>query len=1197
MCVSSALAQPSTATAREFPPGSLTRIDQLPPGRFRAHIEQLPPAAQERATQWLRSFHFTEGDLDSLRADTDGGIFYVCDLVKEAATEPDNSQSDPVTSEAAVPVSPFPSSLIFHSRPGAPNVLYLNFCGEDVSNTQWNVSEGRSVFNAVAFSTDSDFSTFSDSEQAAIKRVWQRVAEDFAPFNIDVTTERPATFNTRTAHALITRNTDANGLDNPASSAGGVAYVNVFASSSYANYRPAWVYYNNLANNESYIAEAASHEIGHNLGLSHDGKTDGSAYYNGHGSGDTSWGPLMGTGYNRNLSQWCKGEYYLANNTQDDLAIIAGKITYRTDDHGGTHGTATALITSGGTNILSTTPESDPFNTNAVNKGVLERNNDVDVFSFITGSGAVSLSVKPWIQPAGTRGGNLDVLLELRDFGGALVTTNNASSLTTAAIQTNLPSGQYYLHVKNAGTGSPLNSSPSGYTAYGSIGQYFISGFVTYATNVVVPPLAQLATSDITEPGQGAKQLAVTYTDNLAIETSTIDTNDLRVVGPNGYDRFAQSVSVNASGNGTPRIATYSFAPPNGVEWLPADDGLYTVFMRSNQVADIEEAWVGAGELGQFNVAVPVAVYAAKLDANPGWTLDPQWAYGTPNYSGGGPAGGFTGTKIIGYNLSGNYANNLSPKYATTPEINASGSTSLTLRFKRWLGLKNRDDATIEASADGVNWAPVWSTSSPVSDNGWVEVQYALPTSVVGSSTLRLRWGIASGQSQNDIGWNIDDILILADGVLDTAPPLPSLNVSDLTTEGSPSHSCSITYTDASGVRLASLDSSDVLVTGPGGYSNLLEFIGADLPMDGSPLTASYAIPAPGGDWDAGDNGAYVLTLLEGQVEDALNNAMPQTVLGGFNVTIPTNAPGLLLVTPTNGFAASGYFGGPFNPSNQVYTLTNAGESPLNWQIAIQGGWLAPSANAGTLAPASSTNVTISLSPGATQLSAGEYQADVEFDDVGTGVTDFAFGFSISVKPPDFTLSLAANNPAWGSVSPTNGSYAAGTVLQLQATPAPYYQFNEWTGDVLGATNPVEITLNTNLTATAVFAEMLTTNHPTPHWWLAAQGYTNDFENAVSSVGANGMPLWQSYVAGLDPNDPASQLAITATPASDGVNLVLGWNTVTGRVYSLWSGEDVLENFAPIPAATNLPWTVQSFTNAIDPSAPGQFFRLEVRKP
>ncbi|HSH14745.1 MAG TPA: M12 family metallo-peptidase, partial [Verrucomicrobiae bacterium] len=353
--VSGAQAQPVPA-ARQFSIGALNRLDELPAGPFRSRLEQLPATARGRALQWLRSFHFPEADVASLHADDAGGICYVCQFSLPAMTEPEEvDEESPPIAQAAVPVSPFPGSLVFHSRPGSPNVLYLNFAGEDVTNTEWNTSLGRSVIPALPFSSDTDFSTFSDSEQAVIRRVWQRVAEDYAPFDINVTTERPASFNNRTAMALITRDTDANGAPNPSNSGGGVAYVNVFGSTSFARYRPAWVYHDNLSNGESYIAEAASHEIGHNLGLSHDG-TSGSSYYGGHGSGDISWGPLMGTGYNRNVSQWSKGEYYQANNTQDDLATIAGKLSYRTDDHGGTPGGATSLVLSGGTNIVATTP-------------------------------------------------------------------------------------------------------------------------------------------------------------------------------------------------------------------------------------------------------------------------------------------------------------------------------------------------------------------------------------------------------------------------------------------------------------------------------------------------------------------------------------------------------------------------------------------------------------------------------------------------------------------------------------------------------------------------------------------------------------------------------------------------------------------------------------------------------------------------
>ncbi len=958
-----AAGQQPSFRSRQFPPGALRRLEDLPTGRFRTQTDRLAPNARLRALDWLQRFHFTEIDLDSLHADSEGGVFYADEFTLEPAPA---EIEPPVIGEAAVPVDPFPPGLIFHSRPGAPNVLYLNFTGETVTGTAWNTSLSRTSIQAVAFSSDADFSTFSDAEQAVIKRVWQRVAEDYAPFNIDVTTERPASFGSRTANALITRNTDINGDPNPSSTAGGVAYVNVFAGGSYASYRPAWIYYNNLSSSESYIAEAVSHEIGHNMGLSHDAKTDGTSYYGGHGSGDTSWGPLMGTGYGRNVSQWSKGEYYLANNTEDDLAIIAGKLAYRTDDHGDTRATATPLVLTGGTNVVSTTPETDPTNSNPANKGVLEPNTDVDVFSFVTGAGQISLTVNPWIQPSGTRGGNLDVRLELYNEVGVLVLTNNPANNTYATLQTNLTEGLYFLYVRNTGVGNPLSSTPSGYTAYASLGQYFVSGYLR-PSSYVAPPQADLQVTDLTQTGVGGKQFTVTYTDNLAVEVSTLDGGDVHIVGPNGYDRLAQLVSIDTPTDGTPRVATYSAEPPVGGVWTHSDNGDYTVWLQTNQVADTEGAWAAAGQLGQFNVNVPLMVYAENFSANPGWTLQSQWQYGAPAYTGVGPTSGFTGNNILGYNLSGNYPNNLATVYATSPTIDCSGASSLTLRFQRWLRVRSGDTAAVQVSTNGSAWTNVWAASQAVSDAAWQLVQYALPAWTAGSPAVQLRWSMGSGASQNDIGWNIDDI----------------------------------------------------------------ELVGVEMPI-----------------------------------------------------------------------------------------------APV----------------------------------------------------------------------PDFTLTVAANNSAWGSVNPTNGIYSSGTSVQVTATPATYFQFANWTGGVTGTNNPLTVLMNTNLAVQAVFREILTTNHPTPWWWLAANGYTQNLESAVTTIGSNGMALWQSYIAGLNPGNPSSQLRLSLASVVNGV-AVLHWDAVTGRVYTVWSSANPAGGFSPIPSAINLPATTTYFTNAPGPASSTMFYRLEVQKP
>jgi hypothetical protein len=869
---------------REFPPGLARQPQDLPAGRLRTQIERLPAPARDRAMAWLSNFHFTEQDLNALHADPDGAIFYADEF---QLAPPAAAATEPPIAQAAVPISPFPAHLKFHSKPGAPNVIFLNFAGETVQNTAWNSSIGRSSIPAVAFSSDSDRSTYSDSEQLAIKRIWQRVAEDYAPFNVDVTTERPATFTTRTAQALITRNTDANGAANPSSTAGGVAYVGAFATSSYANYRPAWIYDNNLAGEESYIAEAVAHEVGHNLGLSHDGTTS-EDYYRGHGSGDTSWGPIMGASYGRNVTQWSKGEYYNANNTQDDLATVAGKLTYRTDDHGNTLSSATSLTIGPGGAVTSTTPETDATDFAPVNKGVLERNTDIDWFSFASGSGPVSLTVKPWINSNATsRGGNVDLRVELYNSAGQLLMTNNSSSLTTATIQTNLTEGIYYLAIRDTAAGSPLTAGPTGYTVYGGVGQYFISGTVV-PSGIVTPPGAELAAADLNQPGLSTYQFTVTYTDNFAIDRATIDNNDVVVTGPNGFSQTAALVSINLAGNGSPRIATYSITAP-GSTWSQNDNGLYTVTMLPEAVGDTEGAFVPARELGQFNIAVPNVLYFANMDSDPNWTLQGLWEYGAPNYTvTSAPKAGFTGANILAYNLSGHYENRLSAVYATTPAIDCSGVSQVTLKFRRWLRLRNGDNATIHASTDGVTWVNVWSTTKVVADASWQEVQYSLPATVANSPALRLRWGISSGASGNDIGWNIDDVMVLGNGALDTALPVAAINVPNIVSGGSPVHTFTVTYTDNVAVAVTSLGAGDLYVLGPNSFSNVVEFAGVDLPVNSASLTATYLVNAPNAVWSPADNGEYQVYLAGSEISDIANNELDETLLGSFTVAIVT---------------------------------------------------------------------------------------------------------------------------------------------------------------------------------------------------------------------------------------------------------------------------------------------------------------------
>ena len=476
-------------------------LEELPLSRLRNRLERLPRRARERGLEWLHRFDFPVSDASLMDVDEEGGVRYVDPPVEAEAA--DGPSADTYIDTGSSPAVDDPFSL--HSRPGAPNVVYLDFDGHTITGTAWNNS--TDPLEAKPFDLDGDPSTFNASERSAIAEIWHRMADDYAPFDIDVTTEEPSSFNSTTGRVLITSKTDANGKAMPSSSAGGIAYIGVWGRYNYHTYySPALVYFDNLAKGTTYIAESAAHEFGHNLGLSHDG-TGSTSYYKGHGSGDISWAPIMGTAFYKNVTQWSKGEYADANNSQDDIAIIAGKLGEAVDDHGDTPGSATPLRVESNGDVLMSTPEIDPSNAYPENKGIIEAAADVDVFSFTAGSGNLDLTVTPaWeaFYRTDKRGANLDLEVRLLDSSGTVLETVNPAADTKAVLSVSVTGGTYYLEVSGAGSAN--------YSDYASLGQYFISGSIPTGTNA--PPTAAFSFS--------CAELACSFTDQSSDSDGSI---------------------------------------------------------------------------------------------------------------------------------------------------------------------------------------------------------------------------------------------------------------------------------------------------------------------------------------------------------------------------------------------------------------------------------------------------------------------------------------------------------------------------------------------------------------------------------------------------------------------------------------------------------------------------------------------------
>ncbi len=397
------------------------------------------------------------------------------------------TQSEVSTEGITVTTTPLTDIPQLHSRENAALRIYLDFSGY-VLDGRGDVSNARIALENTALNyvqtapfvyTGGDETTREQMPTAeAIRRIWAMVAEDFAPFDVDVTTVAPplsdlykdGPSDTRYGvRAVIGYTTDADGnLVTWFPYGGGVS---VWGSFNASWDLPVFVFSISSCQN---IAAQVTHEVGHTLGLHHDGGRpvfggtllNETEYYTGHeltlsGTLNTGsyyetnlrWFPIMGGAPTSTsiggiayddydvLNQWSCGDYaggksdassIRADGTEeDDLAILLGLWvgeTYRTglnykdyglrllpDDAGDTIATALPLTFSG---INATHEGLIGKHLTPDGKGVEE---DVDTFTFVqAASGPATLRVVPNYQ-GNTRGASLNAKLELFDSTGTQI--------------------------------------------------------------------------------------------------------------------------------------------------------------------------------------------------------------------------------------------------------------------------------------------------------------------------------------------------------------------------------------------------------------------------------------------------------------------------------------------------------------------------------------------------------------------------------------------------------------------------------------------------------------------------------------------------------------------------------------------------------------------------------------------------------
>ncbi|RYY66044.1 MAG: hypothetical protein EOO12_05300 [Chitinophagaceae bacterium] len=331
------------------------------------------------------------------------------------------------------------------SYDAAAPVIFLDFDGHTVNGTQWNLT-GPIVCGPANISLEQQTEIFN------------RIAEDYRPFQINVTTDSTRYWSAPPKQRMRVVFTVTNGWYG--NSVGGVSYIGSF---SWGDNTPAFVFTALLNYNTKWLSEAGAHEAGHTFGLRHQASYNTSCgkitdYNQGTGTGEIGWAPIMGVGYYRNMTTWNLGPTNQGcSNQQSDVDIITkavNGITFRPDD-----------VPDSRELIRSAVSNADTFYV----QGVIERSSDRDLFRFaMAQTGRFRLDAIPFNLGAGNVGSNLDILVQLLDTDGNPLGSYNPAPLLNSVIDTLLPAGTYYLSIDGKGN----QFAPE----YGSLGSYALRG-------------------------------------------------------------------------------------------------------------------------------------------------------------------------------------------------------------------------------------------------------------------------------------------------------------------------------------------------------------------------------------------------------------------------------------------------------------------------------------------------------------------------------------------------------------------------------------------------------------------------------------------------------------------------------------------------------------------------------------------------
>jgi len=125
---------------------------------------------------------------------------------------------------------------------------------------------------------------------------------------------------------------------------------------------------------------------------------------------------------------------------------------------------------------------------------------------------------------------------------------------------------------------------------------------------------------------------------------------------------------------------------------------------------------------------------------------------------------------------------------------------------------------------------------------------------------------------------------------------------------------------------------------------------------------------------------------------------------------------------------------------------------------------------------------------------------------------------SVDITLTRKTYTLTVNTVGQGTVTrnPDKATYTHGEVVQLTANPDSGWNFDSWSGDLAGSTNPVNITMNENKTVAANFSEITytITFNVSDLEGAAVQGANVAFNSVTKTTDSQGKAIFTGVTVG-----------------------------------------------------------------------------------